>query len=629
MDTTIAVLPPSVVDQIAAGEVIERPASVVKELVDNALDAGASTVSVEVRAGGRALVRVVDDGCGMSSKDAVLAFGRHATSKLRAVDDLWGLATMGFRGEALSSIASVARVTLTTRRSEDLAATRVVYEGGRLASVSEVGAPVGTTVEVADLFYNVPARLKFLKGETTEASHVTELVARVAMAHPKLHLRLRHDGRTALEVPPDRDAVGRARALLGARVAARLVEAIGEESGVRVACYLAAPELAQTTARGVQLFVGRRAVRDRGLLHAVTMGYGELVPRGRYPIAIAIVDVPAGAVDVNVHPQKLEVRFADPAAVQAAVRHVVQSGVARAPWRDELGAGPVMMTAIAGVAPPALPYGGDATPLAQRYATQLREAREDLQPRLGLDEPRAWAHRVQSKVRASRAAEAALFARAVARPEPTPAPLDEARLAEGSAPTPAAGYFSTLRYLGQLDLTFLVCEGDGELVLVDQHVAHERVELARLVAGSEREIAVQRMLFPTTIDVPPAQVALAAQNARLLARVGFETEASGDSALAIKAMPGGLRHGDPAQLLRTLLADWAETGTPSEDERWERVLAEIACHSVVRAGDRLSPGEAEALLRALDDVDPATRNPHDRPVLLRLPLNEIARRFGR
>ncbi len=634
MDTTIAVLPPHVIDQIAAGEVLERPASVVKELVDNALDAGASTIAVETRAGGRALVRVVDDGSGMSSKDAVAAFGRHATSKLRAVDDLWTLSTMGFRGEALAAIASVARVTLTTRRAEDLAATRVQIEGGRLVGVSEVGAPVGTTVEVAELFYNTPARLKFLKGEGTEAAHVTELVARAAMAHPQLHFRLRHDGRVALETPPDRDGAARARALLGARVAARLVDATGEEGGVRVAVHLAAPELAQTTARGMQLFVGKRAVRDRGLLHAVTMGYGELVPRGRYPVAIVHVDVPGGAVDVNVHPQKLEVRFSDAPAVQAAVRHVVQAAVARAPWRDELGAAPVMMTAIAGVAPPALPWGGEPTQLAQRYARDLREVREP-QPTLALDdhaEPRAWAARVQSKVRAHRAAEAALFARAAqaeARAEVRAIPADEARLAEGSAPMVSAGYFASLRFLGQLDLTYLVCEGDGELVLVDQHVAHERVELARLAAGSDREIAVQRMLFPTTIDVAPELVALAEQNAPLLARVGFEAEAFGEATLAIKAMPGGLRHGDPAQLLRSLLTDWADTGAPSEDERWDRVLAEIACHSVVRAGDRLSPGEAEALLRALDDVDPATKNPHDRPVLLRLPLAEIARRFGR
>ena len=655
MDPVIAVLPRNVVDQIAAGEVIERPASVVKELVDNAIDAGAQTIAVETRGGGRAGLRVVDDGCGMGPKDAVLAFERHATSKLRSVDDLWGIATMGFRGEALAAIASVARVVLVTRRAGDEGATRVELEGGRLVGVTEVGAPVGTTVEVSELFGAVPARLKFLKGEGTEASHVTELVGRVAMAHPQLHVRLRHDGRTALEVPPDRDQGARARALLGPRMSARLVESVGEEGGVRVAAYLAAPEHAQTTARGVQLFVGRRAVRDRGLLHAIAMGYGELVPRGRYPISVICVDVPGGAVDVNVHPQKLEVRFSDASAVQAAVRHVVQAGVARAPWRDEHAAGPVMMAAIAGVAPPALPWGGEATAHSMRYAKEGRTS----QPQLGFDEPsdgpRAWVSRVH---RANRAAEAALFARAVRESNHrgtevtesgtsvASAPLwsnsgvphDEARLAEGSAPSTAPGYFSSLRYLGQVDLTYLVCEGDGEIVLVDQHVAHERVELARLImrashdargAAGDREISVQRMLFPTTIDLDPALVALAEQNAGVLARVGFEAEAFGPRSLAIKAMPGGLRHGDPAQLLRTLLADWAEAGAPSEAERLERVLAEIACHSVVRAGDRLTPGEAEALLASLDGVDPATPLPHERPVLLRLPLAEIARRFGR
>jgi DNA mismatch repair protein MutL len=640
MDTVIAVLPPDVVDQIAAGEVIERPASVVKELVDNAIDSGAKTITVETRAGGRAMLRVVDDGCGMGRQDAVLAFQRYATSKLRVVDDLWGIATMGFRGEALAAIASVARVSLTTRRDSDETATRVEIAAGQVVGVTEVGAPVGTVVEVTELFGNVPARLKFLKGEATEASHVTELVARVAMAHPQLHVRLRHDGRTALEVPPDRDAGARARALLGPRVAARLVESIGEEGGVRVACYLAAPEHAQATARGVQLFVGRRAVRDRGLLHALAMGYGELIPRGRYPIAVVMIDVPAGAVDVNVHPQKLEVRFSDASAVQAAVRHVVQAGVARAPWRDEHAGGPVMMAAIAGVQPPALPWGGEATPLSQRHA---RESRRDYgsatQSRLELGEtsdgPRTWVSRVH---RANRAAEAALVARAMhaAAPEATwpvsdAAPHDEARLAEGSARSTAPGYFASLRYLGQVDLTYLVCEGDGEIVLVDQHVAHERVELARMIGASagEREIAVQRMLFPTTIELAPELVELAEQNASVLARVGFEAEAFGVSTLAIKAMPGGLRHGDPAQLLRSLLADWAEDGTPSEADRLARVLAEIACHSVVRAGDRLTTGEAEALLAALDGVDPGTPCPHDRPVLLRLPLAEIARRFGR
>lgn len=640
-EPVIAVLPAHVIDQIAAGEVIERPASVVKELVDNAIDAGARVITVEAVGGGRALIRVTDDGCGMSPASARLALERHATSKLRVVDDLWGLTSMGFRGEALPSIASVSRMTLTTRRAGDLAATRISIEGSRIVEVGEVGAPVGTTIEVADLLFNVPARLKFLKGEATEASHITELCTRVAMAHPALHLRLRHNGRTAVETPPDRDGFARAQALLGARIAARLIPVTGEESGVRVAAYLGAPELAQATARGVQLFVGKRPVRDRGLLHALAMGYGELVPRGRYPIAVIHVDVPAGAVDVNVHPQKIEVRFADPSAVCAAVRHVVQAGVAAAPWRAELGAfGPIQMSALTTIAAPAprLPLdGAPATAMAERYAAQLREAQGTLgfepappEPAPGSAEARAWAARIQGKVRASRAAERAEVDAALghlstpAAPVPAPEPAT-------FPPVPTPGFFGSLRYLGQLDLTYLVCDGDGELVLVDQHSAHERVELERLRAQrSERDVTIQKLLFPVTLDATAAELELVARDGALLARVGFEVEAFGATTLAVKSVPAGLRSGEqPVQLLRRLLAEWAEQGAPSDEERLERLLAEIACHSVVRAGDRLSPSEAEALLGNLDAVAHADRGPHGRPILLRLPLAELARRFGR
>jgi len=684
------VLPAHVIDQIAAGEVIERPASVVKELVDNAIDAGARTIAIDTRGGGRSLVRVTDDGCGMAPADARLALERHATSKLRAVDDLWGLATLGFRGEALPSIASVSTLTLVTRRADDLAATRIVVEAGRIAAVGEAGAPAGTTVEIVDLLANQPARLKFLKAEATEASHVTELVSRVAMAHPELHLKLRHNGRTALDAPPDRDGFARAQALLGSRIASRMVSVFGEEAGVRVTAYLAAPELAQTTARGVQLYVGRRPVRDRGLLHAVAMGYGELVPRGRYPIAIVMLDAPTGTVDINVHPQKLEVRFADAAVVCAAVRHVVQAGVARASWRAEIGgAGPVQMTAIASVAAPRLPYDGDATPLAQRYAEQLRDGR---QRSLGFDAsratPRDWVRDVRREIRAaeerasppaiadspglvaavSRGVAAAADAFASVDPAGPPRALVDAAqvaldampsgshrqrvaiptmpeaivepapvVAAGSGPssTAAVGYFGSLRYLGQLDLTYLVCEGDRELVLVDQHVAHERVELARLHRRHRScDVPIQKMLFPVTIDVTATQLAQVGNLASVLAEVGFEVEPFGAATLAIKAVPAGIRHGDPTQLLRRLLDDWRDDGAPSERERLDRLLAEIACHSVVRAGDRLAPSEVEALLRALDGVsaddacDPIGRH-LGRPVLLRLPVGEIARRFGR
>ncbi|HEX4452716.1 MAG TPA: DNA mismatch repair endonuclease MutL [Kofleriaceae bacterium] len=627
----IRVLPEGVIDQIAAGEVIERPASVVKELVDNAIDAGARTITVEVA---KSLIRVIDDGCGMSPRDAALALERHATSKLRAVDDLWGIRTMGFRGEALPSIASVSKLTITTRQADAIAATRVGVHGGRFDGLMEVGAPVGTCVEVADLFFNVPARLKFLKADATEASHVTELVARVAMAHPELHVKLRHNGRTALDAAPDRDGFARAQALLGPRVTDRMVVATGEESGVRVTCYLGAPELAQTTARGVQLFVGRRPVRDRGLLHAIAMGYGELVARGRYPVAIVHVDGPVGSIDVNVHPQKAEVRFADPGAVHAAVRHVVQAGIARAPWRDELigvGRGPVMMTAIASLAPPRLPFDAPATAGSQSYARELHTARAQSSLAFARDAaslrgPRAWAQTIKDRVRMSRVAERHASMATV----PEAFVEDTAQLAHGSSPIAMPGFFAALRYLGQLDLTYLVCEADGELVLIDQHVAHERVELARLKGQGERSTrGTQRMLFPTMIDVRPELAQLAGELSGVLAQVGFEAEGAGPGTLAVKSVPGGIKHGDPAQLLVAFLETCAEDGAPSEAARLDRVLVEIACHSVVRAGDRLSTNEAEALLHAMDEADFSHNGVHDRPVLLRLPLTEIARRFGR
>jgi DNA mismatch repair protein MutL len=578
-----------------------------------------------------------------------------------------------------------------------------------------------------------------------------------------LHLRLRHNGRTALDVPPDRDGFARAQALLGPRIAARLVPVNGEESGVRVTAYLGAPELAQTTARGVQLFVGRRPVRDRGLLHALAMGYGELVPRGRYPIAVVLVDVPAGAVDVNVHPQKLEVRFSDPAVVAAAVRHVVQAGVHAARWREEAGgAGPVQM--IASVAAPTLPFDGRAaTRLAERHVAEMRSRQVSLgfasaldtgldtgldasharrgapsdaphghhapharpaQAALGLASsdlgaggvassdlgaggvasggvasmsPRNWARALREQTQASRAAEPtgayelatatgreprsftspddvgdrstatphdALPAPEPSTPEPADrvhaagAPFDDAhafgrvqrepahadwreqpaeerdRLADGTRPVPVPRFFAALRYLGQLDLTYLICEGDGELVLIDQHAAHERVELARLrerqaSGGGDGRVAVQNMLFPVTLDATPAQLELVTRVGGLLSQVGFEVEPFGKATLAVKAVPAGIRHGDPAQLLRAMLHEWATSGAPSEAERLDALLGEIACHSVVRAGDRLTAGEAENLLRSLDGIDLSLPAPHGRAVLLRLPLTEIGRRFGR
>jgi DNA mismatch repair protein MutL len=586
----IRVLPPEVADQIAAGEVVERPASVVKELVENALDAGARRIDVEVEGGGRRLIRVVDDGCGMSAEEARLALTRHATSKLARLEDLFTIATMGFRGEALPSIAAVSRFALTTREPSALAAVRLEVDGGVVTGEREVGAAVGTAVEVRDLLWNVPARLKFMKAESTEAAHVTEAVSRLAMAHPGVHFRLRHGGRVALELPPHGAPLERARAIVGRQLAARLHAAEGEESGVRLRVFLAPPDEAGTTSRGVSFYVGRRYVRDRGLLHALVMGYGELVPSGRYPQAIVFLDPPEGTVDVNVHPQKVEVRFARPQEVFAALRHTVARALGGAPWLGERpGArpSPVAMYAVASPEPPAR-----LSDIAARYADRQEELLRGFTPRDG--------------------------ARRDVDPPPLPRPA-------------AAGFFGGLSYLGQLDRTYLVCEGAGEMVLIDQHAAHERIAFQRLrEAHATSGPRTQRLLFPRTVELGAAQAAAAVEHRAALEAVGFDVEPFGGDRFALRASPVDLREDEVVPTLCELLAELAETdGSRAAEGRVELMLATVACHSVVRAGDTLSVAEAEALLHAMDAVDFRAHCPHGRPVLLRIGIAEIARRFGR
>ncbi|HVV51353.1 MAG TPA: DNA mismatch repair endonuclease MutL, partial [Polyangia bacterium] len=456
----VRVLPAALADQIAAGEVVERPASVVKELVENAIDAGARRIEVEIEAGGRRLVRVVDDGSGMAPDDARLALRRHATSKIAAADDLWGLTTFGFRGEALPSIAAVSRLTVATRPADAEAGFELTVEAGAETGARELGMPPGTQVTVRDLFFNTPARAKFLKAEATETANVSEALLRLGLAHPGVHLRLRVGGRVALDLPIHRDLGERVRAALARRGASALHEAAGDEGGHRVRAFLAGPEEVSTTARSTFLFVGGRFVRDRSLLHALALGYGPLLEKGRYPLAALFLDLPGREVDVNVHPQKLEVRFARAQEVYAAVRHVVGGAIARAPWLRPADA-------VRTFTEPPYFTGSGSLPLAPpgppRYARQSRAS----------------------------LAQAALPLRARDAPDLEPGPKDE------SAPA----FFGALDYVGQIHRTYLVCEAADALVLVDQHAAHERVVYGRLKAAhARRQIARQRLLFPIPIE---------------------------------------------------------------------------------------------------------------------------------
>jgi DNA mismatch repair protein MutL len=587
----IRVLPPELADQIAAGEVVERPASVVKELVENALDAGARRIEVEIDRGGLERIVVVDDGAGMAPDEAHLAFKRHATSKLNAIEDLQRLTTMGFRGEALPSIAAVSKLALTTRRREELAGYLLIDGEGRVA-----GAPPGTQIEVRDLFANVPARLKFFKGEATEAAHVDDVVLRAALAFPEVHFRLRSDGRNVIDLPPHASGLERARAAVGRpKQPAQLHLAEGEESGVHVEAYLGSPTESASTARNTHLFVNRRFVRDRGLLQAVLLGYGELIERGRYPLAVVQVTVPGDAVDVNVHPQKLEVRFARPQEVYAAVRHSVAATVARAPWLGEPASD---LKAVRVYSLPPLPRPAEANEPPAGYESHRRRAAEAL----------------------------SLFAaRTPSAGTPPPEP-------EYLQPREPERFFSQLTYLGQLQKTYLLCEAPGELVLIDQHAAHERVAFQRLrEAHAHKKVRTQRLLLPATVELDETMAAAAAEHGELLAGLGVELEPFGARAVLVRALPELLADKSPSRVVSELLHELtSESGMVQlVADRLDHLLATMACHSVVRAGDVLSEREVRALLESMDGIDYRAHCPHGRPVLLRLSIGEIERRFGR
>jgi DNA mismatch repair protein MutL len=647
----IAVLPPALADQIAAGEVVERAASAVKELCENALDAGARRIEIEIEGGGRRLIRVVDDGGGMSPDEARLALRRHATSKIRQAQDLWGLATFGFRGEALPSIAAVSRLSLATKLPGATAGFRITVEAGLETEAREIGMPEGTQIEVRDLFFNTPARLKFQKTEATEAANVNEAVLRLALAHPETHFRLRVAGRVALDLPVHRDLPERVRAALARRGAGALHEAQGEEGGHHVRGFLAAPEAAATTARSTFLFVGRRFVRDRSLLHALALGYGELLEKARYPLAALFLEVPGGDLDVNVHPQKMEVRFARAAEVYAAVRHVVAGAVARAPWLPA-PRGAIRVHTL----PPVLPLnssqadGADGLrwPAGGSGSAQLALSHATSVPRRATA-PAGGGGRAVAPF-AGRAAEGSAFGEVSAGeagrsttawgaaspsflPPSSPAFSPAATPGLSAAAPESDAYFQSLTYIGQLDRTYLVCESEGELVLIDQHAAHERVAVDRLrAAHRRREIRRQRLLFPIPVELDAA--AVAAADATVMERLGFEVQRTGPATLLITAVPEILKDADLKPLLSDVLgrlADGDEGAALSgaAAEQFDHILATMACHSVVRAGDALSRPQAVALLAELDAVDLRTHCPHGRPVLLRLPLTEIERRFGR
>ncbi len=572
--TRVARLADDLVDKIAAGEVVERPASVAKELVENALDAGASAVAVEIEGGGRTLLRVRDDGSGMDRADAEMAIERHATSKLRDLADLERVATHGFRGEALPSIASVSDLVLTTSDGGP-AGTEVEVRHGRLVHVKDAGHPRGTTVEVRDLFGAVPARRKFLRADPTETAHVAEAVTLLALARPDVGFTLRSGPREIVQAPPAASLRARVFQLLGNRVD-DLVEVDGGEGWAHVKGFVARPDRPGAARPTVRLFVNGRPVRDRGLARALSDGYREQAGRDLRGEAILFVDAPPHMVDVNVHPAKNEVRFADPRTTWRAVQSAV---------RDALAAGSRAIRRVERAEDASAPLA--TSPLADGSAVAA-----DRGPR--------WPSPVGGL--AAAAAPATLF--------------------DSAAPT----------VLGQHRNTYIVATDGEDLILVDQHTAHERVRYEALQAARARDgVESQMLLMPVVFALPPRLRPLLDENAEELRGAGYDVEPFGGDAVRVSAVPSVLGGRDPASALEHVLRDLLdrEGAEWAASEARHRVLATVACHSAARAGQPLAREAMTAIVAGLWQAEQASVCPHGRPTRVRVPRDDVSRWFGR
>jgi DNA mismatch repair protein MutL len=598
----IVVLPPELASQIAAGEVVERPASAVKELIENALDAEATRVDVEIEGGGIARLAVSDDGFGMSEAEAKLSLERHATSKLRSFADLSRVATFGFRGEALPTIASVSRFTLRTRTRDADGGTLVQIEGGHLTLAEPTGMPAGTQIEVRDLFYNVPARRKFLRSTGTESGHVTEAVEQAALARPDITFTLTRDGRRVRELL----RVGeRAERVRGVCEVDDLAPCQGERGPLRVEAFLSRPEHARAGAGGLAILVNGRPVRDRAILVTIAQAYGSVLERGRYPRGVVYIDLAPELVDVNVHPQKAEVRFADPRAASDAVYQILSKALMSA-----FSLPPVSRAAWGRA--PAKPAAPAAAPRSE--------------PTWSKPAPSERALPLDALMAAMARAPSAEPSSAVTEP-PLVAVRDHA--AAPIRPQPDVPWAS-LRFMAQLRMTFLVCEGGDGIYILDQHAAAERVTFTRLRREYQaRSVPSQALLFPLVLDVSVEELELVEARQKEIAEVGLDVRARGQSSLSIHAVPRLLTRASPERLLRDLLTEVSRSGGRGFSDAVDLALATMACHGSIRAGDALSPSEVKALLEALDDADFAGHCPHGRPVVTFLSYAELERKVGR
>ncbi len=640
MPRRIHILDDTVANQIAAGEVVERPASVVKELIENSLDAAATRIEISVQNGGRTEIRVADDGCGMGREDALLALDRYATSKIATTEDLEGVRTFGFRGEALPSIASVSRLTLETAEAGDVG-TRVRVAAGRVLSVEDCARQPGTTVVVRNLFFNVPARAKFLRTAAVETRAVADVVTSLALANLSAAFRLESNGRTLLDLPPAPDLVSRVAAIWGDEFASRLIAVNHDGGGVHVAGLVERPDAVKIGPRRVHLYLAGRPFRDRELVYAVERAYRTTVPLGARPSMFLYLDVPRGGADVNVHPAKAEVRFRDWMAVEAGVETAVREALRGLESAATLDSRPLPPQLRRPVPTADVPTNAGASAAAPRGG--VRGATRPSSPPAG--GPSAGAGRVTS----SEGDQFALFVTARV-PEPNQAgDRADAVAAEeygrdggrddvaynatnAASPAPAVDATGPRPSLWQIHDTYILAETRSGLLIIDQHSAHERILFEEMMRAFERGGAEsQRLLFPLTLRLSPAEFSVVTDLHGIFQRVGFEIEPFGGRTIIVHAVPAPHPYFDAEQCLRDMVAELVAGSdlTRAARNQHERIAMTFACKAAIKAGQRLSPLEMNRLFDQLFATELPYHDVHGRPTVIRLSLQELERRFGR
>lgn len=570
----IHILPDHIASQIAAGEVVERPASVVKELIENAIDAAATRIRITIEGSGQRLIEVSDDGAGIPAAEVALALARHATSKLQTTEDLFAINTLGFRGEALASIGSVARLTLTSYNGKDPTGSRIRMEGGRPEDLTPVGAPKGSVVRVEDLFYNVPARLKFLKSETTEKGQIQTLVTRYAMAYPAIHWEYIQDGVNKLRTSGNGDKREVLNGLMGVADARKMIDVEFEENSSRITGYISPVALTRSNRKDIIIFVNGRWVQDVSVTSAVIKAYHTMLMVGRFPIAMLFIEVPPTQVDVNVHPAKAEVRFRE----ELGIFNLVQRAVRRA----LLASSPAPMLQI-----------------NPNWGAQTRQ-----------DDP-AWQ----------------MSADSLPQLDHQSGQAQTSSLTQASLP---GDHLPLLRLVGQVANTYLVAEGPDGLYLIDQHAAHERVLFEQLMAQfTARSIPSQTLADPPIIQLPADKAAKLIEQAGTLKALGFDLDDFGPDTFILRAIPSILMKGDPKAAVTVLVDAFEEDETPLQSEVEARIAARVCKRMAVKGGQKLSESEQKALLMDLENCDSPRTCPHGRPTMIHLPADLLERQFGR